>query len=72
MNNDKMVNVRMTRGDLCRLMLLCINMKFDFLREADLKDDLEVKNMLLSSAAIYDELHVRLQKARDDFDEKNA
>lgn len=72
MINDKMVTVRLTRGDLSRLMLLCTGKKWEILQEVALKENLEVKNMLLSSAAIYNELHDRLQKVRDEFDEKNA
>ena len=72
MNNDKMVTVKMTRSDLCRLMLLVSAVKWKFIREADFEKDSEEKTRLLSYTTVCDEMHDKLQKARDDFDEKNT
>lgn len=71
MLNEKTVTVKMKKIDLCKLMIACTHLQFDFVDDASKAKTEDAKRIAEGSAKMWSDLHEMLKKQLADFDEKH-
>ena len=73
MLNEETMNLKMTRADICKLMLATTHITIEAKQEqADENTSEERKRILEGTIAMWQRLHDEIEKQIDEFDEKHG